>query len=480
MNDGLMRQEAFIGGAWRNADSSAIVEVTNPATGEVIGSVPDMGENEASFAIDAAHEAFAQWRQYTGKERSAILKKWHVLIMSNRDALARLLTREQGKPVPEASGEIAYGAAFIEWFAEEAKRTYGDTIPGHMRNLRLMTIKQPVGVAAAITPWNFPSAMITRKAGAALAAGCTFIVKPAEQTPFSALALADLAEQAGVPPGVFNVITGDAKTIGGVMTSSDKIRKLTFTGSTEVGRILMRQCADTVKKISLELGGNAPLVVMDDADVEKAAAAAIACKFRNAGQTCVSANRIYVQDGIYDDFVAAFSKRASALRVGDGFEDGVQVGPLIDSDALAKVHEHLTDATDKGASIKAGGGAHDLGGLFFNPTVLADADQTMQIAHEETFGPVAPVIHFDTDDDAITLANSTEYGLAAYLFTQHTGRMFRLSEQIEAGMIGINTGLFSTEVAPFGGVKQSGLGREGGHQGIEEFLETKYLCVDVE
>jgi len=475
----LLKNKAYIAGEWRDAVSGATFEVKNPSTSETIANVPDMGAAETDAAIDAAASAFEEWRQLTGKERSAILRRWLDLIMTEQEGLARLLTMEQGKPLAEARGEIAYGASFIEWFAEEAKRTYGETIPGHMRDKRLITIKQPVGVAAAITPWNFPSAMITRKAGAALAAGCSMIVKPAEQTPLSALALAALGEKAGLTPGVFSVITGDAATIGEAFTSSPVVRKLTFTGSTEIGRLLMRQSADTIKKVSLELGGNAPFVVLDDADLDKAADAAILCKFRNAGQTCVSANRIYVQAGVYDAFAEKLTARVARLSVGDGFADGVQIGPLIDDAAIEKVQAHLDDAAGKGAAVQFGGKRHDLGGRFFEPTVVTQATQEMRIASEETFGPLAPLIKFDTDDEAIALSNATEFGLAAYLFSNNISRAFRVAEAIETGMIGVNTGIISSEVAPFGGVKQSGLGREGGREGIEEFLETKYMCLEI-
>lgn len=475
----VLKDKAYIGGAWRGADNGATFAVSNPSTGETIANVPDMGVAETRAAIEAAADAFAAWREKTGKERSAVLRCWYDAIMAEREPLAHLLTLEQGKPLAEARGEIVYGASFIEWFAEEAKRTYGETIPGHMQDKRLMTIKQPVGVAAAITPWNFPNAMITRKAGAALAAGCVMIVKPAEQTPLSALALAALGEQAGLPPGVFSVITGDAASIGGELTSNPMVRKLTFTGSTEIGRLLMRQSADTVKKVSLELGGNAPFVVLDDADLDKAAAAAILCKFRNAGQTCVCANRIYVQSGVYDAFVTKLTALTSKLKVGDGLTGSVQIGPLIDDDAVEKVQSHLADALEKGASTTIGGSAHPQGDRFFEPTVLANATQSMRIAHEETFGPLAPVIKFETDEEAIALANETEFGLAAYLFTNNLSRAFKTAEAIEAGMIGVNTGIISTEVAPFGGVKQSGLGREGGRQGIDDFMETKYLCLEI-
>ncbi|MEM7570283.1 MAG: NAD-dependent succinate-semialdehyde dehydrogenase [Pseudomonadota bacterium] len=475
----LLKNQVYVNGAWQDAASGAAFPVTNPATGETIGTVPSLSAEETANVVAAANEAFSAWRQTTSKERSALLRRWHDLILANKDDLAKLVTLEQGKPLAEAAGEVVYGASFIEWFAEEAKRTYGDTIPGHQRQLRITTIKQPIGVAAAITPWNFPIAMITRKAGAALAAGCSFIVKPAEQTPLSALALAQLADEAGIPAGVFNVITGDPATLGGVLTQSDIVRKLSFTGSTPIGRLLMRQSAETVKKLSLELGGNAPFVVMDDADIDKAADAAILCKFRNAGQTCVCANRIYVQAGAYDAFTAALTERSQNLKVGDGFEDGVQIGPLIDDAAVQKVSEHLADALAKGASVTTGGKPHALGGQFFEPTVLSGATQDMLMAREETFGPLAPLIRFETEADAITLANASEFGLAAYVFTKDLGRMHRLSEGIEAGMIGVNTGIISTEVAPFGGIKQSGLGREGSHEGIDEYLETKYICTDI-
>lgn len=475
----LIKEKAYVGGAWRGADTGATFAVSNPSTGETIASVPDMSAAETQSAIESAADAFAAWREKTGKERGALLRQWHDAIMAAREPLAHLLTLEQGKPLAEARGEIAYGASFIEWFAEEAKRTYGETIPGHMRDKRLITIKQPIGVAAAITPWNFPNAMITRKAAAALAAGCVIVVKPAEQTPLSALALAALGEQAGLPPGVFSVITGDAATIAGELTSNSLVRKLTFTGSTEIGRLLMRQSADTVKKVSLELGGNAPFVVLDDADLDKAANAAILCKFRNAGQTCVCANRIYVQAGVYDAFVTKLTALTSKLKVGDGLMDGVQIGPLIDNDAVEKVQSHLADALKKGAVTTIGGSAHPQGERFFEPTVLANATQSMRIAHEETFGPLAPIIKFDSDEDAIALANETEFGLAAYLFTNNLSRAFKTAEAIEAGMVGVNTGVISTEVAPFGGVKQSGLGREGGRQGIDDFMETKYICLEI-
>jgi succinate-semialdehyde dehydrogenase/glutarate-semialdehyde dehydrogenase len=476
----LLREQGYIAGRWRDAFSGETIAVNNPANGDIIAHVPKMGAEETEKAIKYAAMALQSWRTLTGKARAAVLRRWYDLMMDEQEALAQLLSLEQGKPLAEARGEIAYGASFIEWFAEEAKRTYGETIPGHMPGARLMTIKQPVGVVAAITPWNFPNAMITRKAGAALAAGCTMIVKPAEQTPLSALALAYLGEEAGIPAGVFSVVTGDPVAIGGALTQSDIVRKLTFTGSTATGRLLMRQCADTVKKVSLELGGNAPFIVLDDADLDKAAAGAILCKFRNAGQTCVCANRLYVQSGVYDAFVEKFTALAANLTVGAAQSEGSDLGPLIDEAALAKVQTHLSDALAKGASVQTGGQAHKLGGLFFEPTVLRDASQDMQIAKEETFGPLAPVIRFETDAEVVAMANDTPFGLASYLFTNNINRAFTIAEGIESGMVGINTGLISTELAPFGGIKQSGLGREGGRQGIEEYLETKYLCLAIE
>ncbi len=476
----LLREQAYIAGAWCDALAGQTIAVNNPANGDIIAHVPKMGAEETRNAIEAAAKALSTWRAKTGKSRAAILRRWFELMMEEQEALAQLLSLEQGKPLAEARGEIAYGASFIEWFAEEAKRTYGETIPGHMPGARLMTIKQPVGVVAAITPWNFPNAMITRKAGAALAAGCTMIVKPAEQTPLSALALAYLGEEAGIPPGVFSVIAGDPVTIGGALTQSDIVRKLTFTGSTATGRLLMRQCADTVKKVSLELGGNAPFIVLDDADLDKAAAGAIVCKFRNAGQTCVCANRLYVQSGVYDEFIEKFTALAANLTVGAAQSKGSDLGPLIDEAALAKVQSHLSDALAKGASVQTGGQPHALGGLFFEPTVLRDASQDMQIAKEETFGPLAPVIRFETDAEVVVMANDTPFGLASYLFTNNINRAFTIAEGIESGMVGINTGLISTELAPFGGIKQSGLGREGGRQGIEEYLETKYMCLAID
>ena len=473
----LFRERCYIDGEWRDADSGASMPVSNPATGQQIGGVPRMGAAETRRAIQAAHLAFEPWRAKTAKERATILRRWHDLMMANQDDLALLMTAEQGKPLAESRGEIAYAAAFIEWFAEEAKRIYGDVIPQHQADKRILVLKQPAGVVAAITPWNFPAAMITRKAAPALAAGCTIVIKPATQTPFSALALAALAEEAGIPRGVLNVLTGPAKEIGGELTGNSLVRKLTFTGSTEVGRILMRQSAETVKKISLELGGNAPFLVFDDADLDAAVDGAIQSKYRNAGQTCVCANRLLVHAGIYDVFAEKLAQRARALRVGAGTEPGVQIGPLIDEAAVAKVEEHIGDALGKGARLIAGGKRHARGGLFFEPTVLVDATPRMQVFREETFGPVAPLIKFRSEAEGIALANDTEFGLASYFFARDVGRVWRVSEALEAGIIGVNTGIISTEVAPFGGVKQSGIGREGSKYGIEEYLEVKYVCL---
>ncbi|WBU59272.1 NAD-dependent succinate-semialdehyde dehydrogenase [Paracoccus albus] len=471
----LLKAAALIGAAWHPAKDGGIA-VSNPATGDVIGHVPDLGEAETVAAIEAAEAAQKDWAARTAKERSAILRRWYDLMIENADDLARILTLEQGKPLAEAKGEILYGASFIEWFAEEARRVYGDVIPGHAPDKRIVVIKQPVGVVAAITPWNFPNAMITRKAGPALAAGCAMVLKPASQTPFSAIALAVLAERAGLPAGLFSVITGSARTIGGVMTASDKVRKLTFTGSTEVGIELMRQSAPTVKKLALELGGNAPFIVFDDADLDAAVEGAIIAKFRNNGQTCVCANRIYVQGGVYDAFAEKLSAKLAALKVGDGLEDGTVFGPLIDDNAVAKVQEHIADATAKGAQIAQGGNRHALGGTFFEPTVLTGVTQDMAVAHEETFGPVAPLFRFEADDEVVAMSNDTEFGLASYFYTRDLARAWKVGEQLEYGMVGINTGLISTAEAPFGGIKSSGLGREGSRYGIEEFVEIKYLC----
>jgi len=475
----LLREQCYIAGEWVNADSGATIAVTNPATSEVLGTVPKCGADETRRAIEAAEAAMPAWRAKTAKERAAILRKWFDLMMANQEELARILTMEQGKSLAEARGEIAYGASFIEWFAEEGKRLYGDVIPGHMADKRIVVLKQPIGVTAAITPWNFPNAMITRKAGPALAAGCPMVIKPAAQTPYSALALAVLAEQAGIPKGILSVVTGSASAIGGEMTSNPVVRKLSFTGSTEIGRLLMRQSADTIKKLSLELGGNAPFIVFDDADVDAAVAGAMASKYRNSGQTCVCTNRLYVQAGVYDEFVEKLAKAAAALKVGNGLEAGTEQGPLIDANAVAKVEEHVADALAKGARVLTGGSRHELGGTFFQPTVLAGVTQDMAVASEETFGPLAPVIRFETEEQAIAMANDTEFGLASYFYSQNLSRVWRVAEAIESGMVCVNSGILSTEVAPFGGVKQSGLGREGSKYGIDEYVELKYLCITI-
>ena len=473
----LFRQSCYVDGSWVNARGGATINVDNPATGEIIGTVPKFGAAETRDAIEAANRAFPEWRKKTAKERAAVLRRWFELMIANTDDLAKLMTTEQGKPLVESRGEVAYAGAFLEWFGEEAKRIYGDTIPGHQPDKRIVVIKQPIGVAACITPWNFPLAMITRKAGPAIAAGCTVVLKPASQTPFSALALAELAERAGVPKGVFNVVTGSAGEIGGELTANPLVRKLSFTGSTEVGKVLMAQCAQTVKKISLELGGNAPFIVFDDADLDAAVEGAIASKYRNTGQTCVCVNRIYVQDGVYDAFAQKLADSVKKLKPAPGLEPGATQGPLIDDKAVAKVEEHIKDAVEKGARVVVGGHRHALGGRFFEPTVLADVAPGALMAREETFGPVAPLFRFKTEEDAIAQANDTEFGLAAYFYGRDIGRVWRVAEGLESGMVGINTGLISTEVAPFGGVKESGLGREGSKYGIEEFLEVKYLCL---
>jgi succinate-semialdehyde dehydrogenase / glutarate-semialdehyde dehydrogenase len=473
----LFRDRAYVNGAWVEADSKGRFDVDNPADGTLLGSVPDMGTAEAHRAIDAANAALPAWRALTGKQRSQILRKWFDLIVANADDLAAILTAEQGKPLAEAKGEIIYGASFVEWFAEEAKRVYGDVIPTLSNDRRLIVIKQPIGVVAAITPWNFPNAMITRKVAPGLAVGCTFVLKPAEQTPYSALALAELAERAGFPKGVLNIITGDAPAIGQEMCANPIVRKVTFTGSTEVGRILLKQSADTIKKVSLELGGNAPFIVFDDADLDAAAEGAIASKYRNAGQTCVCANRIYVQDAVYDAFAAKLAEKVRAFKVGKGDEAGVTIGPLIDKQGLAKVEEHVADAVAKGAKVILGGKRHELGGLFFQPTLLTEVTASMKVSREETFGPVAPLYRFKTDQEAIDMANATEFGLAAYFYARDVGRVFRVAEAIESGMVGINVGILANEAVPFGGVKQSGLGREGSKYGVDDFLEIKYLCV---
>jgi succinate-semialdehyde dehydrogenase/glutarate-semialdehyde dehydrogenase len=475
----LLRNRGLVDGAWVTADDGGTLGVTDPATGAVIAQVPAMGAAETRRAIDAAERAWPAWRALTAAERGAILRRWNNLVLAHREDLARIMTAEQGKPLAEARGEIAYAASFLEWFAEEGRRVYGDLIPPHQADKRILVMKQPVGVCAAITPWNFPAAMITRKAGAALAAGCTLVVKPAAQTPLTALALAVLAERAGVPSGVLNLVTGEADPIGRELTGNPRVRKLSFTGSTAVGRLLMRQCADSVKRLSLELGGNAPFVVFDDADLDAAVEGALQSKYRNSGQTCVCANRILVQNGIYDTFAARLGERVAGLVVGPGADPDVVQGPLIDQRAVAKVEAQIADALSKGARVITGGGRHALGGTFFEPTVLADVTPAMQVAREETFGPVAPLFRFATDDEAVAMANDTEYGLAAYFYTRDLSRAWRVAEALEYGMIGVNTGLISTAVAPFGGVKQSGLGREGSRYGIEEYLELKYVCLDL-
>ena len=475
-DQGLFHTKCYIDGDWADADSGETVEVTNPANGDVLGAVPRMGAAETRRAIEAADAAWPAWRARTGKERGAILRGWYDLMLEHLDDLGMIMTLEQGKPLAEAKGEIHYASWFVEWFAEEAKRAYGETIPATAGDRRIVVTKEPVGVAAAITPWNFPAAMITRKAAPALAAGCPIVIKPATATPFSALALAELAERAGFPKGIVNVITGSARAIGGEMTANPTVRKLSFTGSTEVGKVLMAQCAGTVKKISLELGGNAPLIVFDDADLDRAVAGAMASKYRNTGQTCVCANRILVQDGVHDEFAERFRAEVAKLEVGDGRGD-VQQGPLIDMAAVAKVEEHISDAVEKGANVAAGGARHKLGGQFFQPTVLTGVTAEMKIAHEETFGPVAPLFRFGDEAEAISMANDTPFGLAAYFFSRDVGRCWRVAEALEYGMVGINEGILSTEVAPFGGMKESGIGREGAHQGLEEFLETKYMLM---
>ncbi len=472
----LLRSQAFIGGEWVGADSGAVTSIDNPATGVSIAMTPNMGAAETRRAIESAHAAFPAWRQRSAKERSNLLRRWFDLIMANQDDLAFILTSEQGKPFAEAKAEIAYGASFIEWFAEEAKRVYGETIPATTPDKRIQVTREPVGVCAAITPWNFPTAMITRKTGPALAAGCTMVLKPAPQTPLSALALAVLAERAGIPKGVFNVVTGDAVAIGGEMTSNKTVRKLTFTGSTRTGKILMKQCADTVKNVSMELGGNAPFIVFDDADVDAAVEGLVASKYRASGQTCVCANRILVQESVYDAFAEKFAKRVSRLVVGNGLAAGVEQGPLIDENAVRKVEAHVADALAQGASLLTGGKRHALGRTFFEPTVITGALPSMLLAREETFGPVAPLFRFKTEAEAIRMANDTEFGLAAYFYARDVARVFRVSEALEYGIVGINTGIISTEVAPFGGVKESGIGREGSRHGMDAFLEMKYVC----
>jgi succinate-semialdehyde dehydrogenase/glutarate-semialdehyde dehydrogenase len=472
----LLRQQCYVDGAWIDADGGGSVAVTNPATGETVGTVPNLGAAETRRAIEAASAAFPAWAAKTAKERSIILRRWQDLMLANVDDLAVLMTAEQGKPLAEARAEVAYAAAFIEWFAEEGKRVYGDVIPGHQPDKRLVVLRQPIGVVAAITPWNFPAAMITRKAGPALAAGCTFVCKPAMQTPFSALAMAELAERAGVPRGVFSVVTGSATVLGGEMTSNPLVRKLTFTGSTEIGKKLMQQCAGTLKKVSLELGGNAPFIVFDDADLDAAVQGAIASKYRNTGQTCVCANRLLVQEGVYDQFVARLVEAVGKLRIGDGLKGPTDQGPLIDAKAVAKVEEHIADAVAKGGKIALGGKRHSLGGTFFEPTIVTHVQPNMLVAREETFGPVAPIFAFRDEKQAIRMANDTEFGLAAYFYTRDVSRAWRVAEGLEYGIVGLNTGLISTEVAPFGGVKESGIGREGSKYGILDYTELKYVC----
>ncbi|MFH1658826.1 MAG: succinate-semialdehyde dehydrogenase (NADP+) [Rhodocyclaceae bacterium] len=478
-NTDLLRSTGKIGQNWNAADDGSTFAVINPASGNQIGEVPLCGATETRRAIDAANAAWPAWRALTARRRAQILQAWNRLILDNVDDLAQIITAECGKPLAEAKGEVIYGASFIEWFAEEGKRTYGESIPSPASNTRLIVIKQPIGVCAAITPWNFPFAMITRKVAPALAAGCPVVIKPAEATPLSALALAVLAEQAGFPAGVLNVITGKPAEIGGELCANPIVRKLSFTGSTAVGRLLMAQCAPTIKKLSLELGGNAPFIVFDDADVNAAVDGALAAKYRNTGQTCVCANRFLVQSGIYEEFAAKFADKARGLKVGDGTESGVAQGPLINAAGLSKVEAHVADALSKGARVLCGGARHERGGNFFQPTVLADVTTAMQVAREETFGPVAPLFKFETEAEAIAMANDTEFGLAAYFFTRDVGRCWRVGEALEYGMVGVNTGLISNEVAPFGGIKQSGLGREGSKYGIEDYLEIKYLCFDI-
>ncbi|MBO7761008.1 NADP-dependent succinate-semialdehyde dehydrogenase [Burkholderia pseudomallei] len=475
----LLRERAFVAGEWQAADGGATLEVRNPATGALIGTVPAMGAAETRRAIDAANAAWPAWRKKTAKERAAILRKWHDLMIAHADDLALILTTEQGKPLAEAKGEIGYAASFLEWFAEEGKRVYGDTIPTPAADKRIVVTKEPVGVCAAITPWNFPAAMITRKVGPALAAGCPIVVKPAETTPFSALAMAVLAERAGVPAGVFSVVTGEPKAIGGELTSNPIVRKLSFTGSTPVGRLLMAQCAATVKKVSLELGGNAPFIVFDDADLDAAVEGAIASKYRNSGQTCVCTNRFYVHEKVYDAFAEKLTAAVAKLKVGPGTEAGVVQGPLINGAAVRKVEAHIADALDKGARVTTGGQRHPLGHGFFEPTVLTGVTPDMKVAKEETFGPLAPLFRFSTEEEAIRYANDTEFGLAAYFYSRDIGRVWRVAEALEYGMVGINAGIISNEVAPFGGVKQSGLGREGSHYGIDDYVVIKYMCVAV-
>jgi len=475
----LFRQQCYINGKWLDAKSSETMAVTNPANGKTLGQIPKMGADETRQAIDCANAAWPAWRDKTASERSAILRRWNDLMLEHQEDLAQIMTAEQGKPLAESRGEIAYGASFIEWFAEEGKRIYGDTIPAHHADKRIVVLKQPIGVCAAITPWNFPNAMITRKAGAALAAGCTMVIKPAKDTPFSALALCELAERAGIPAGVLNVVTGSAGAIGGEMSTNPTVRKLSFTGSTDIGRILMAQTAETIKKVSMELGGNAPLIVFEDADLDAAVEGTLISKYRNTGQTCVCTNRILVQDSVYDAFAEKLAKAVKELKVGDGTEEGVTLGPLINMAAVDKIEEHIADAVEKGAKIKVGGERHERGGSFFQPTLLTDVTPDMLVAKDETFGPLAPMFRFTTEEQAIDMANDTEFGLASYFYSENLSRVWRVSEALEYGMVGINTGLISTAIAPFGGVKQSGIGREGSKYGLDDYLEIKYLCMGI-
>ena len=473
----LFRQQCYVDGAWVDADSKETFKVNNPFDNSTLGTVPKFGRAETRRAIDAANAAYPAWRAMTGKERAAILRKFYELMIENADDLATLLTLEQGKPLAEAKGEIMYSASFLEWFGEEAKRVYGDIIPQNVKGRRIVVVREPIGVIAAITPWNFPSAMITRKIGPALAVGCTAVVRPASQTPYSAFALAELAERAGVPKGVLNVITGSATEMGAEMTSNPIVRKVSFTGSTEIGKLLMEQCAGTVKKMGLELGGNAPFIVFDDADLDAAVQGAIASKYRNAGQTCVCANRLLVQEGVYEEFSKKLIEAVSKLKIGNGLEAGVTQGPLIDVKAVEKVEEHIADAVAKGATVAYGGKRHALGGSFFEPTVLTNVNTSMMVTREETFGPLAPLFKFKTEEEAIKMANDTEFGLASYFYSRDIGRIWRVAEGLEYGIVGINEGIISTEVAPFGGVKESGLGREGSKYGIDDFTEVKYMCM---
>lgn len=473
----LFHQQCYVGGQWIDAEDGETITVKNPSDNSRVGTVPKLSKTQVSHAVDAAQEAFVSWRSKTAKERSVLVRALAEAMIENQEDLAAIMTIEQGKPLIESRGEVLYAASFFEWFAEEGKRMYGDVIPQHQNDRRIVVIKEPVGVCAAITPWNFPAAMITRKAGPALAAGCTIVIKPASQTPYSALALCELADRVGIPAGVINVVTGNSREIGHEFTSNDKVRKLTFTGSTEIGKVLMRQCADSVKKISLELGGNAPFIVFRDADIDAAVSGAMLSKYRNSGQTCVCANRFLVHDAVYDEFSRKFSKEVAKMKVGDGFGENVMQGPLIDMAAIEKVEAHIADAVGKGAKVVAGGSRHELGGTFFEPTVLTNVNVNMAVANEETFGPVAPLFRFHSDEEAIAMANDTEFGLAAYFYSRDLGRVWRASEALEFGIVGINTGIISTEVAPFGGMKESGIGREGSKYGLEEYVEIKYLCM---